>query len=110
VVVQIEDPAGVHAAGDIAGVAGVDAIVVGAADLSFELGEPLDFDTPPLRSAIDIVRGACRRAGTQFGVAGLPPGAAMRADADIVVAGVDVRLIDAALASAVGALREVVHG
>jgi 2-keto-3-deoxy-L-rhamnonate aldolase RhmA len=103
--VQIEDLAGVHAAGEIARVPGVDGVVVGAADLSFELGEPLVLDAPPLRSAIDAVRGAAHAAGARFGLAGLPAGAAANAAADLVVVGSDVRLLDDALAVAAATAR-----
>jgi 2-keto-3-deoxy-L-rhamnonate aldolase RhmA len=105
-VVQIEDLAGVHASHAIAEVDGVDALVVGVADLSFELGEPLVLDAPPLRSAIDAVRGAARDTGVRFGLAGLPVDAAAGADADLVVVSSDVRLLDGALAAAADAARE----
>jgi 2-keto-3-deoxy-L-rhamnonate aldolase RhmA len=104
--VQIEDLAGVHASQAIAEVDGIDALVIGVADLSFELGEPLVLDAPPLRSAIDAVRGAAREAGVRFGLAGLPVEAAAGADADLVVVSSDVRLLDGALAAAADAARE----
>ena len=104
--VQIEDLAGVHASAEIARVDGVEALVVGVADLSFELGEPLVLDAPPLRSAIDAVRGASREAGVSFGLAGLPVESAGRAEADLVVVSSDVRLLDGALAAAADAARE----
>jgi 2-keto-3-deoxy-L-rhamnonate aldolase RhmA len=102
---QIEDLAGVHAAAEIARVPGIDALVVGMADLSFELGEPLVLDAPPLRSAIDAVRAAAAAAGVRFGLAGLPVEAVADAGADLVVVGSDVRLLDGALAAAVAAAR-----
>jgi 2-keto-3-deoxy-L-rhamnonate aldolase RhmA len=104
--VQIEDLAGVHASQAIAEVDGVDALVVGVADLSFELGEPLVLDAPPLRSAIDAVCGAASEAGVRFGLAGLPVEAAAGADADLVVVSSDVRLLDGALAAAADAARQ----
>jgi 2-keto-3-deoxy-L-rhamnonate aldolase RhmA len=107
-VLQIEDLAGVHAAPEIARVAGVDALVVGIADLSFELGEPLVLDAPPLRSAIAAVRVAATAAGVRFGLAGLPAEAA--AGADLVVVGSDVRLLDDALAAVVAAARAAAGG
>lgn len=103
-VAQIESEAGVCAAREIAA-AGVDAVVVGCADLSYALGAPLQFDAPELRTALDAVEAAARAAGVRFGVAGLPadrvpPGA------DVVIAGCDVRIIDAALAAAAAAARQ----
>jgi 4-hydroxy-2-oxoheptanedioate aldolase len=103
--VQIEDLAGVHASPAIARIDGVDELVVGVADLSFELGEPLVLDSPPLRSAIDAVRGAAARAGVRFGLAGLPVEAAASAEADLVVVSSDVRLLDGALAAVAGTAR-----
>jgi 4-hydroxy-2-oxoheptanedioate aldolase len=98
-VIQIEDLAGVHASVEIARVEGVDALVVGMADLSFELGEPLVLDAPPLCSAVDAVRSAAAAAGIPFGLAGLPLEAAAVAAADLVVISSDVRLLDGALAA-----------
>lgn len=98
-VLQIEDLAGVHASGEIARVAGVDALVIGLADLSFELGEPLTLDAPRLRSAVDEVRSAAAAGGVRFGIAGLTADDAAGAAADIVVVSSDVRLVDGALAA-----------
>lgn len=98
-VVQIEDLAGLHASAQIARVEGVDALVVGVADLSFELGEPLALEAPPLRAAVDAVRDAAAAAGVRFGIAGLPVDQAARAAADLVVVSSDVRLLDDALAA-----------
>ena len=109
-VLQVEDLAGVHAAAEIAAVPGVDAVVLGAADLSFALGEPLRFDTPPLRAGVETVHAACEQAGTAFGLAGLHVDEAIRAGADVVLVGVDVRLIDSALAATVQLAREALHG
>ena len=109
-VLQVEDLAGVHAAAQIAAVHGVDAVVLGAADLSFALGEPLCFDTPPLLSAVASVRAGCEETGTAFGIAGLPVDEAVHAGAEIVLAGVDVRLIDCAMAATVQMAREALHG
>jgi 4-hydroxy-2-oxoheptanedioate aldolase len=104
-VVQIETVRGVEDAARIASVAGVDALVVGCADLSHELGEPLLFETPRMRSAIDAVRDAARSRGVQFGVAGLPADGAP-ADADVVIVSCDIRIFDAALAAAAAAAQE----
>jgi 2-keto-3-deoxy-L-rhamnonate aldolase RhmA len=98
-VVQIEDLTGVRASAEIARVAGVDALVVGVADLSFELGEPLVLNAPPLRNAVGAVRDAAEAAGLSFGIAGLPVDDAAGAEADVVVVSSDVRLLDGALAA-----------
>ena len=101
-VVQIETRRGVEAAAAIAAVPGVDALVVGCADLTHDLGEPLCFDSTGLRAALAAVREAAEGAGVVFGVAGLPAGAAPER-AGLVIAGTDIRLFDAALAQAAGA-------
>lgn len=106
-VVQIETLRGVEQAGAIAAVDGVDALVVGCADLSHELGEPLLFETPAMCSALTAVGEAARVAGATFGVAGAPR-MSLPPDAGLVVVGCDVRIFDAALSeAAAGALRQV---
>jgi 2-keto-3-deoxy-L-rhamnonate aldolase RhmA len=101
-VLQIETRRGVAAAAEIAAVPGVDALVVGCADLTHDLGEPLCFDSPALRAALATVRAAARDAGVVFGVAGLPE-AAPPDGAGLVITGSDIRLFDAALARAAAA-------
>jgi 2-keto-3-deoxy-L-rhamnonate aldolase RhmA len=109
-IVQIQDLAGVHASAEIAALPGVDQLVVGVGDLSFVLGEPFAFDTPPLQAAVDTVRRACEGAAARFGIVGLPAVEARRAGAEVVVAGVDVRLIDEALAGIVDRTLHAGHG
>jgi 2-keto-3-deoxy-L-rhamnonate aldolase RhmA len=88
--VQIESPAGVEAADAIAAVDGVDALVVGTADLALALGVAGDPDAAALRDAVRRVALAARRRGCAFGVAG--PRGVLDAAPEIVVGGVDVRL------------------
>jgi len=101
--VQIETRRGVAAAGAIASVLGVDAVVVGCADLTHDLGEPLCFGSAALRTSLTAVREAAEQAGVVFGVAGLPAGAAPES-AGIVITSTDIRLFDAALAQAAAAV------
>lgn len=68
-VVQIETRSGVEHAEAIAGSEGVDALVVGTADLSFDLGSPLDMDGEALKRAIEVVGQAARRHAMDWGVA-----------------------------------------
>ena len=98
-VLQIETRRGVEAAAAIAGVPGVDALVVGGADLTHDLGEPLCFDSPHLRASVAAVRRAAEQAGVAFGVAGLPD-AAVPDGVGLVITASDIRLFDAALAHA----------
>lgn len=101
-VVQIETRRGVGNADAIASVAGIDALVVGCADLTHDLGDPLCFDSPELRAALAAVREAAGGAGREFGVAGLPE-SAVPDGAGLVITGSDIRLFDAALARAAAA-------
>jgi 4-hydroxy-2-oxoheptanedioate aldolase len=68
--VQIESVDGVEDAAAIAAVPGVDAVVVGTADLSFAVGTPLDNHAPELLAAVETVRVAATQGGLAFGVAG----------------------------------------
>ena len=67
--VQVESSAGVERAAAIAAVDGVDALVVGCADLALDLGEEPG-GSGRLGEAIASVQGACAAAGTASGVAG----------------------------------------
>jgi 4-hydroxy-2-oxoheptanedioate aldolase len=109
--VQIESPAGVAAAAEIAAVAGVDALVVGCGDLSLELDVPHDLGAPSLRAAAATVSAAAAAAGTRFGLAaaGDPVGIAALAAgrADLIVYSADTRLYSAAIDSALRSLEDV---
>jgi 2-keto-3-deoxy-L-rhamnonate aldolase RhmA len=92
--VQIESAAGVECADAIAALPGVDAIVVGTADLSFSLGAPLDTHAPELLDAVEAVRRATVATGVALGIAGaldtLPVEAC--AGASILVHSTDARI------------------
>jgi 2-keto-3-deoxy-L-rhamnonate aldolase RhmA len=106
---QIESAEGVACAEQIAAVPGVEALVVGTADLSFSVGTPLDTGTPELLDAVDAVRRACARSGVAFGVAGAldaaPP--AVLAGASIHVHSTDARLCANAVDAAADWLRTI---
>jgi len=104
---QIESAEGVACAERIAAVPGVDALVVGTADLSFSVGAPLDLRTPELLDAVDAVRRACDGRGVAFGVAGALDAApaAMLAGASIYVHSTDARVCAGAVDGAAGWLR-----
>jgi 2-keto-3-deoxy-L-rhamnonate aldolase RhmA len=109
-VVQIESARGVEAASEIAVVDGVDAIVVGTADLFFDLGSPGDLESPVVREAVESTRVAAEEGGPAFGVAAGDASAIARLCRDTGVIGVlavDVRLdagaVDAAAVALAGA-------
>lgn len=108
--VQIESAAGVEKAAAIAAVPGLDAVVVGTADLSFSLGTPLDTHAPELLAAVAAVRRASVATGVTLGIAGAldatPPAA--YAGATILVHSTDARLCADAVDRAAAWLRAVV--
>jgi 4-hydroxy-2-oxoheptanedioate aldolase len=63
VVVQIEDADAVPLARAIVAVDGVDAVLIGATDLSISLGHPGEPDHPEVRDAIASITAACHGAG-----------------------------------------------
>jgi 4-hydroxy-2-oxoheptanedioate aldolase len=108
--VQIETVAALAAAGELAALPGVDALIVGTADLSYALGVPLALDAAELQDALARVRDACRAAGVAFGVAGALEDAALRgpaADASVLVHSTDARQCAAAVDAAAARLRAV---
>jgi 4-hydroxy-2-oxoheptanedioate aldolase len=72
VIAQIESARGVELAERIAHVDGLDAIVLGLADLSVSLGVPGELDHPLVVSSAERVLAACSAAGIVSGAAGTP--------------------------------------
>ncbi|KQU28474.1 MULTISPECIES: HpcH/HpaI aldolase family protein [unclassified Rhodococcus (in: high G+C Gram-positive bacteria)] len=71
VVVMIESQAGLDAAEDIASVDGVDVVLVGANDLSVELGVAGQVDHPDIHQAYLRVIEACKAGGKTVGIGGM---------------------------------------
>ncbi len=71
VVAMIESAAALDNLQEIAAVDGIDILLVGAGDLSAELGCPGRLDDPALTDAFDRVIDACKRAGKHAGVGGM---------------------------------------
>jgi 4-hydroxy-2-oxoheptanedioate aldolase len=67
-VFQVESPAAVESAGELAAIEGVDVLFVGPADLSHAMGIPGRFDEPSFVAALDRVVGACRAHGKSAGI------------------------------------------
>jgi 4-hydroxy-2-oxoheptanedioate aldolase len=111
--VQIESRAAVAAAAEIAAVEGVDALIVGPADLALDLGVPPALDGAVLGAAIAAVHRAAAGAGVASGVAaGGDPATLARAlgtAARLVVYSADVRLYAEAVAGAAGAARRALE-
>jgi 2-keto-3-deoxy-L-rhamnonate aldolase RhmA len=62
-VLQIESRRAVEAREEILSVAGIDAVMIGPADLSISLGVPGDFQHPKMVEAMEAVRDTCERRG-----------------------------------------------
>jgi 4-hydroxy-2-oxoheptanedioate aldolase len=112
--VQIESANGVDQAPAIARVDGVEALVVGCADLAITLGVRGELDAPELGEAVRRTAAAASTAGAEFGIAAAGPAAAVAALAsprpDLVVFSVDVRLYARAVDAAAEALLAALGG
>jgi 2-dehydro-3-deoxyglucarate aldolase/4-hydroxy-2-oxoheptanedioate aldolase len=62
-VLQIESRRGVEAREEILAVPGIDAVMIGPADLSISLGVPGDFQHPVMVEAMEAIRDTCVRRG-----------------------------------------------
>ena len=71
VVVIVESPQAVENAEAIAAVPGVDALLIGTNDLTFEMGIPGKFDDPRVADAYTKVIAACRKHGKHPGMGGM---------------------------------------
>ncbi|MEM1299158.1 MAG: aldolase/citrate lyase family protein [Pseudomonadota bacterium] len=68
---MIESPEGVANADAIAALPGVDALLIGTADLTAEMGIPGQVDHPDVVAAFEIVIAACHRHGKHAGMGGV---------------------------------------
>ena len=68
VALQIETKLAVERRDELLSVPGVDAVMIGPADLSVSLGVPGEFDHPKMIEAIDQVRDSCLRHGVAPGI------------------------------------------
>ena len=67
VVFQIETQTAVERCDELLAVGGIDAVMMGPADLSISLGVPGDFQHPRMVEAMEMVRDSCRRHGVAPG-------------------------------------------
>jgi 2-dehydro-3-deoxyglucarate aldolase/4-hydroxy-2-oxoheptanedioate aldolase len=63
VVMQIETKRAVEAREEILSVPGIDAVMIGPADLSISLGVPGDFQHPKMVEAMEAIRDSCNKRG-----------------------------------------------
>src|SRR5271165_4448255 len=66
-VLQIESRRAVEAREEILSVPGIDAVMIGPADLSISMGVPGDFQHPTMVAAMEAVRDTCERKGVAPG-------------------------------------------
>lgn len=71
VVVMLESPTGIANCEEIAAVPGIDVLLIGTTDLSFELGVPGQFDDPRIAEAYRKVIAACHKHGKFPGAGGV---------------------------------------
>ncbi len=94
--VQVETAAGVEAAGDIAGVDGIDGVFVGPSDLAASMGVLGEQSHPDVVAAVLRTFAAVHGAGKPVGVNAFDPTVAQSyvdAGADFVLVGADVSLL-----------------
>ena len=107
--VQIETQEGVAAADEIARIHGVDALVVGIADLCTDLGIPIGLSDPRLHDALRAISAAAAQARLHFGVAGPLRAPEQLGDlldgATVLIHSTDARLCAAAVDGAAQTLR-----
>ena len=68
---MIETEESIRNIDEIAGIEGVEVLLVGSNDLAIELGVPGQFQSPQFRSALEAVSKACARHHKIFGLAGI---------------------------------------
>ena len=71
VVAMLETPQAIENADEIAGVAGIDVLLIGGNDLAAEMGIPGEFAHPRMEAAFRHVIAACRRHGKFPGMGGI---------------------------------------
>jgi len=111
-IIMIESAQGVENIGAIARTPGLDGILVGNVDLSVDLGEVGHPGGPKTSEAIRAVGRSVNAAGKYFGLAGAPSAAAISAldgvTVNFALAGMDYRLLAAALGNRAAEWREVI--
>ncbi|PEG36962.1 aldolase [Mycolicibacterium agri] len=109
VAVMIETPEAVEAAGQIAAVNGIDMILIGAHDLTAEMGIHGQFENDHFHHAVESVAAACREHGVALGLAGIKDFDLLNRFVDLglrfVSAGTDVGLMTEAATARASELR-----
>ncbi|MBN7761570.1 hypothetical protein JYP52_10510 [Nitratireductor aquibiodomus] len=102
-IAMIESRAGLQELHRITATPGLDGVLIGATDLSVELGVPGDMAAEDMQSAFLAVSRAAREAGVFFGLAGVPQPETIDAlpelGPDFLLVGMDYRMLAAEVAS-----------
>jgi len=109
----VETPGGVADADAIAALPGVDMLWLGHFDLTNFMGIPGEFEHPDYLAAVTRVVEAARRHGKPAGILALDDGWARRYHAlgfRVFACGLDVQLLQSALAARIGTLRALANG
>lgn len=111
---QIESQEGVAAVEDIAHTRGLDALIVGIADLCIDLGIPIGLTDSRLHDALQAINAATDHAGIRFGLAGplhhVEQLGGLLGGVSALVHSTDARLCAAAVDSLATSLRDQLAG
>ena len=114
VVVMLESPAGIANCEAIAAVPGIDVLLIGTTDLSFELGVPGQFDDPRIEDAYRKVIAACHRHGKFPGMGGVYVPEIMQRFVDMgarfILSGSDFGLLQQAATARAAMIRGLLRG
>jgi 2-keto-3-deoxy-L-rhamnonate aldolase RhmA len=111
VIPMLETPDGIANADAIAGVPGIDVLLIGSNDLCTAMGIPGELKSPKLRTAFESTATACKAHGKLLGVGGIRADVAHVAElvalgARFVIAGSDVQYLMKSARDEVAALRK----
>lgn len=111
-IVMLETPSGIANAEAIAATEGVDVLLIGANDLSTEMGIPGEWRHPRLHEAFVAAAAACRKHGRVLGIGGISGDLALqrelyRMGANFIIAGSDTGYLMSAARADVSALRRM---
>lgn len=111
VAVMIETPQAVDDVDAIAGVDGVDMLLVGPSDLTAEMGIHGDYENAHFHHAVESVAAACRAHGVALGIAGIKSVDLLKRFTDLdlrfISAGTDIGMMTEAATARARALREL---
>jgi 2-keto-3-deoxy-L-rhamnonate aldolase RhmA len=111
IVAMLESPKAIANADGIAGVPGIDALLIGASDLTMEMGIPGQYYHADVVKAFETMVAACRRHGKWAGLGGIYTEEGYRKyvgmGVSLVIAGSDLGFTMAGAKAAVGVLRGI---